>query len=773
MKVPLCLSGLFGIVLQAGAATSLGVLEPSPAAAPAAQVQVRLDTDASAVALQADVLFNDALYSASDALPGTQPDGVQVHSRLIEPGRLRVLVYHRSSGALASQVVFRVPLAAKAGVVSDDPVVLADFRVAGQGGSALSTGLQPKVRLLGLKDGQAVNGRQGIELTASTSATDASISRVEYYVGGVLVGEGEGASHRLLWEPATSGPFEISAVAYDSNGLQASTRTIPIVITHVGTYTGPVLGTYAGLVRGAGFSFAHDGYVSMTSTTAGAFTLKLMAGGRTYAASGRFDAGGNATVSLARGKGLAAWTVVLAHSSTPPVDQIHGRIADGSFANGGFTGHSFQTEFVADRLVWNAKTRPAPQQGSYTLLFPPEEDHEAAPAGTGFGTFTVAANGSLKLSASLADGTKATAATWLSKDGDWPLYASLYKAQGVLTGPMAFRTEAGQSDADGTVTWLRPADPKAPQFKDGFETELTGLGGRFTAAGFGQRLIPLANLGGNATLLLSGGGLEEPLLRLATVSTSHQALVPLQGAERAALKFTAAKGLFTGSLIHPDTQKSLPFQGAVLQPQGLLAGYFLGGARGGDVRIGATSGQTPATAPIGGKPLPVVKITAPKAGAALPPPLGGAVRVQGTAADAQGIAGITWQVLHNGVLSAPQTAAGTAVWHFDLPVAPGEGGLYTVHVKAADTTGQESEIASSSFRIVLQTPLTVSVSGPGSVTRGFLGTTDREVGSLITLQALPVAKKRFLGWTGSVTSSAAKITLLMHEGTQLEAHFSD
>lgn len=772
----LCLG--LGAWQQAAAVTALGVGEPSPAAGVAAQVPVSLSSDVAAVALQADVQFNDALYTVSDALAGTQPDGVQVQSRVVEPGLLRVVVFHRSSGAMGNEVVFKVPLTAKAGVVADDPVVITNIIVAGQGGGALSTTLMPKVRLLGLRDNQRVNGRQGVELTVNATATAGTITKVEYYVGGVLVGEGAGANFSYLWQPGASGPFEITAVAYDSNGLIASTRTIPVIINHVGTYVGPVLGSYFGLVRGSPFSFANDGYVTMTSTVTGNFTLKMLAGGKTYTGSGKFSTEGNATLTISRGKNITPLTVVLAHSSTPPVDQIHGRVADGPFANGKFTGNTFATEFTVDRLVWNTRTRPAPQNGAYTLLLPAADDAATAgaPLGAGHGTVTVGKDGTAKLAGSLADGTAVTASSWLSKDGVWPVYASLYANKGVMLGNVEYASTPGVSDMEGALTWMRSADAKAALFKPGFTTTVDAVGARYTKPAALTRMIPLKNVGGNLSLFLTDGGLTGPIERLATLTAANTAVVPLQDADQSTLAFTAATGLFSGSFFHPVTQAKLTFKGAVLQPQGLFSGYFLAGTQGGGVTLSANDDFPPAPADAGAlgvAPLPVVRVTTPAANSTLKAVVGNVVQVKGTATDKQGITSVQVQVLHNGVLSAPAAATGTTAWTFDIPVPADDGGHYAVFVSATDGAGHKSEVATTQFWAPLKSGLTVAVSGPGKVTNGFLGVSQRDVGKLVTLTATPNAKKKFLGWSGSVSSTSPKLTILMKAGTSLQANFGD
>jgi len=67
-----------------------------------------------------------------------------------------------------------------------------------------------------------------IALTAEASDPDGSVTRVEYYIGEVLLGESYSPPFHLSFKSDTAGTFQIKAVAYDN--LNASTFSAPIVI---------------------------------------------------------------------------------------------------------------------------------------------------------------------------------------------------------------------------------------------------------------------------------------------------------------------------------------------------------------------------------------------------------------------------------------------------------------------------------------------------------------------------------------------------------------
>jgi hypothetical protein len=68
-----------------------------------------------------------------------------------------------------------------------------------------------------------------INLTAAASDPDGSVTRVEYYIGDVLLGESFLHPFPVSFQSDTAGTFQIRAVAYDN--MNASTVSAPIVIS--------------------------------------------------------------------------------------------------------------------------------------------------------------------------------------------------------------------------------------------------------------------------------------------------------------------------------------------------------------------------------------------------------------------------------------------------------------------------------------------------------------------------------------------------------------
>jgi hypothetical protein len=245
--------------------------------------------------------------------------------------------------------------------------------------------------------------------------------------------------------------------------------------------------------------------------------------------------------------------------------------------------------------------------------------------------------------------------------------------------------------------------------------------------------------------------------------------VPFQSSEKLSLKPTSSTGVLTGSFVHPLTQLATPLSGVMLQKQDLGTGFFLSKLNSGGFTWEANPALTATTAPLGVKPLPVLKIARPRAESTLPNT--GSIVVSGSASDVQGIASVEVRVLHDGVLSDVAVATGTTAWTYSMPLTANDGGRYQVFAKARDTAGNESDPVELGFWVAKKSDLTVAVVGPGTVPATFLGTTPRDTGKLVTLTATPLKGKKFTGWTGSVVSTAAKITFKIKDGMSLTANF--
>jgi len=244
-------------------------------------------------------------------------------------------------------------------------------------------------------------------------------------------------------------------------------------------------------------------------------------------------------------------------------DQLRGRVSS--------TGWS--AEVLADRVVWS-KSHMASQAGNYTLLIPGEAQGNC-PAGSGFGTLKVDSAGGVKWVGTLADGTKISQASSLSKQGIWPAYTSLSGGSGLTMSWMQFASQ-DDSDLGGQWVWIKAGGP-GHYYPQGFTNSVSAMGSAYQTPAPGHRALNLSS--GN--LVLSGGGLDQSIATPVTLGLNNKAT----GAG-VTLSITTSSGLFKGTAINTQTGKPLTFQGALFKKGNIGVGYFLGEDQSGEVYLG-------------------------------------------------------------------------------------------------------------------------------------------------------------------------------------------
>jgi hypothetical protein len=291
-------------------------------------------------------------------------------------------------------------------------------------------------------------------------------------------------------------------------------------------------------------------------------------GSRSYSFSGKLDATGSATKTIAR-SGLKPVSVELHLDLTS--DQIRGNVTDGSWS----------AVLLSDKLLFNRTTRPAARAGTYTFVIPASAQSATSPAGDGIATVKVDSGGNILLAATLADGTKVAQKSTLSKQGIWPLYGSLYSGRGSVVSWLQF-TNQPDSDLSGRFIWLRSAAAPGKYYPSGFTNEVWASGSSYTKPASGVK----AFRSGDGALVLSGGGLADSLTVPFTWGSNNR-ITPKNSADKLSFTFTAASGLFRGSVLNPQTHKPVTFQGVLLDKSAMGAGFFLNTNKSGHVYLGS------------------------------------------------------------------------------------------------------------------------------------------------------------------------------------------
>jgi subtilisin-like proprotein convertase family protein len=151
--------------------------------------------------------------------------------------------------------------------------------------------------------------------------------------------------------------------------------------------------------------------------------------------------------------------------------------------------------------------------------------------------------------------------------------------------------------------------------------------------------------------------------------------------------------------------------------------------------------------------IPTIKVSTPKPKTRFVLPA--TVTVTGSAADNTLVQAIEYRT--NGGAWAPVpgvTPGKTASWSLPLNLpthATAPEILYganVVELRSIDNDGNRSVTGVATFNYVQEKAVEVQILGQGSVTKGFLGTTTRQVGSLYTITATPKAGQVFRRWLG-------------------------
>jgi hypothetical protein len=145
------------------------------------------------------------------------------------------------------------------------------------------------------------------------------------------------------------------------------------------------------------------------------------------------------------------------------------------------------------------------------------------------------------------------------------------------------------------------------------------------------------------------------------------------------------------------------------------------------------------------------------------------VLLEGTASDLFGVATLECRVSNaNGVgLWQPVSSADNfANWQVQLSNLA--LGTNLVRLRGIDNL---NNISSLNTTYVVLSPLTVNVSGCGSVPAKFAGSTWQQAGKTLTIRATPCAGNLFTHWSGDITSSNAALTFVMQPNLTLQANF--
>jgi len=382
-----------------------------------------------------------------------------------------------------------------------------------------------------------------------------------------------GRNYSLQAKPARNNFFAGWSGSLESAANPLTFEMQPDLMLQANFVLSPFLalaGTYNGLfLEEADIRQDRCGFLTVKVADLGGFTAKLIVGGKRLSFSGKFALDGKSTNAIPR-PGSTPLTVVLCLDLVSGTDQLTGFLSPGDW----------QVNLLADRARFNASTNPATQAGRYTLIVSGDDDDPANhPGGDSFAVVTVDANGSVKLSATLADGTKATQKVPLAQNGSWPLYVPLYGGHGSILSWVTFAANP-DSDFTGTLTWIKPSLPSAKLYPAGFALRQAFSGSSYRPpTNRTDRILTFSD----GRVQFRGGNLAEDFANAVSLTDDNKVLN--LATNKLSLTFSLATGLFRGSVTVPGTTRSLPFNGAVYQKRHDASGFFSGTNQSGRVLL--------------------------------------------------------------------------------------------------------------------------------------------------------------------------------------------
>jgi hypothetical protein len=337
-----------------------------------------------------------------------------------------------------------------------------------------------------------------------------------------------------------------------------------------------VQGSYAGLFSDPdGASFDNSGWFSATVTSGGRFSSTVRLAGKSYRFAGQFSAAGTFAGAVPR-RGL-----------TPLSVQLQLDLGDADRITGTLGGSGFTAQVRAHRATFS-RTNPAQMAGKrYTLVIPPGGDPSTAPGGYGYGTLTIDVAGNVKFAGALGDGSKISQRTFLSKAGEWPLFASLYRGKGLSMGWLA----VNGNDLMGKLRWFKLPQPTAKFYPSGFALSDTpeAIGSVYSYT----KGSPSLNLTNGGVVILANGNLPGSTTNAFVLDANNRVV----GSNRMTAAITPATGLFRGKAPNPANNRFVSFAGVLIQNKNVGWGCFVGSNRTGQVYFGPPESQPPPSGP--------------------------------------------------------------------------------------------------------------------------------------------------------------------------------
>lgn len=126
------------------------------------------------------------------------------------------------------------------GSSTNAPKLIVDFTV----GSGGSNNVPPTVSLTNPADGAQVDEGQNLTLSANATDSDGSISEVQFFVNGNVVGSDSSSPYSVNWTANTAGNYSLYAIATDNDGDTTQSASVSITVNGTGNVCSDTVNSY-------------------------------------------------------------------------------------------------------------------------------------------------------------------------------------------------------------------------------------------------------------------------------------------------------------------------------------------------------------------------------------------------------------------------------------------------------------------------------------------------------------------------------------------------
>ena len=314
--------------------------------------------------------------------------------------------------------------------------------------------------------------------------------------------------------------------------------------------------------------------ITLRTTPAGGFTVAVRTGAVMRSARG-FLNGVAPQVQVEVAGGLLALTL---HPQTGAVTGTHG----GAVVSGW-------------RGVWDQVWNPASgREGYYSVALELDASHAAdasLPKGVGFATFTVPANGLLRIAGRTADGQPLVSSGPMGPNGEIAVYATQHAHKGSVMGQWVLAEDAQgaftENEVTGSLSWQKP-ETKGRVYAAAFGPVTVQVSGSYLAqSAKGQTVLGLPELGEFEMEFSEGGiGASATVANVTGINWTDKftALMPAAGnAGQVSVRINRNTGAMSGAfslteVTPPLVRRNVPFLGQVVRTADAevkAVGYFL------------------------------------------------------------------------------------------------------------------------------------------------------------------------------------------------------